>query len=96
MKKRESCIYQIIMDQETYPESLLSLGLFKLLDLQNQRSSLLFVLELQALLVSGHLLNSNERLFYEMEEQIKEKLFSFSPSLNLTKTLSLLSAKEMF
>ena len=69
------------MDQDMYLESLSSFGFFKLLDLHNQRSSILFYLDLQAFSVSGHPLDSNEKPFDEMEEQIKEKLFSFSPSL---------------
>ena len=35
IKDHESCIYQIIKNQETYSKSLSNLGLFKLLDFHN-------------------------------------------------------------
>ena len=78
------------MDQETYSESLFSFGLFKLLDLHNQRSSLLFSIDLQAFPMSRHLLASSERLLMRWNNKLKKKkLFYFSLSLYLVSSLSL-------
>ena len=62
-------------NQGTYSESLSNLGLFKLLDFHNQRSSFLFSFDLQAFQVSRHLLDSNERFLRWKNNQ--RKLFSF-------------------
>ena len=74
----ESCIHQIIKNQETYLELFFNLGLFKLLNFHNQRSSLLFSFDFQAFPVSGHLLDFNERLLRWKNKS--RKLFSFSLS----------------
>ena len=85
----ESCIYQIIKNQEIYPELLSNLRLFKLLDFHNQKYSFLFSFDLLPFPVSGNLLDSNERLL-RWKNKSKKTLF-FLSSLCLTKVLSFLS-----
>ena len=81
-------------NQETYPESLSNLKLFKLLDFHNQRFSLLFSFDLQVFLVSGHFLDSNYRLLRWKAKSKKTLLFL--SSLCLMKVLSILSFSFSF
>ena len=74
-----------------------SCALFKSLELHNQRSSLLFSIDLQVFLVNEHLFDSNERRFMRWKNKSKRNYFLYLlpyTSRKLSLSPCLLSAKE--